>query len=146
MSGAQCRHPWRSLVFAALLLAVFCPATPAKESNASLKDAEQYVAKGDLKSAEIELRNAVRESPQDPMPRARLAQIYLEEGDGEAAEREARAAGDRNGDEAEYLPILANALLLQQKFADVAAVVKPGDRPPLSRASCGLRSALRRPV
>ena len=57
-------------------------ATPrAKESSVSVKEAEQYVTKGDLKAAEIELKNAIRQSPQDPTLRARLAQVYLQIGD-----------------------------------------------------------------
>ena len=96
----------------------------------SIKDAEQYAAKGDLKAAEIELRNAVRQSPDNPIIRARLAQIYLDLGDAASAEREARAARERNGDEADYLPILADALLRQGKFADVLDLIQPGDRAP----------------
>ena len=77
MPRARRRYPWRSLAFAAALCAIVCPAAHAKESSASVKDAEQYLAKGDLKAAEIELRNAIRESPQDPVLRARLAHVYL---------------------------------------------------------------------
>jgi Tfp pilus assembly protein PilF len=51
-----------------------------------MTDAEQYLAKGDLKAAEIELRNAVRQSPDNPVIRARLAQVYLDLGDATSAE------------------------------------------------------------
>src|SRR5262249_9489999 len=88
------------------------------------------IAKGDLKAAEIALRNAVRQSPDNPLIRARLAQVYLNLGDAASAEREARAARERNGDEADYLPILADALLRQGKFTDVFDPVRPGDRAP----------------
>ena len=95
-----------------------------------MTDAEQYLAKGDLKAAEIELRNAVRQSPDNPVIRARLAQVYLDLGDATSAEREARAARERNGDEAGYLIILAEALLRQGKFADLISLIQPGDRAP----------------
>src|SRR5436189_4717273 len=95
---------WRSFALAAMVLVVISAVANAKESSASIKDAEQYVAKGDLKAAEIELKNAVRQSPQDPILRARLAQLYLRLGDAAMAEREARAARERNGEEADYLP------------------------------------------
>jgi cellulose synthase operon protein C len=131
---------WRSAAFAAALLAITCLGANAKESSASIKDAEQYVAKGDLKAAEIELRNAVRQSPDNPVIRARLAQIYLDLGDATSAEREARAARERNGDEADYLPILSNALLRQGKFTDVLDLIEPGDRPPALESK--LRTAL----
>ena len=68
------------------------------------------MTKGNLKAAEIELRNAIREAPQDPVLRARLAEIYLQLGDAGLAEREARAARERNGNEADYLSVLADAL------------------------------------
>src|SRR6516164_2327574 len=130
MPKAQRHYLWRSLAFAGLLLAIACPFANAKDSSTTVKDAEQYLAKGDLKAAEIELRNAVRQSPDDPVIRARLAQVYLDLGDAASAEREARAARERNGDEADYLPILSGALLRQGKFADVLDLIQPGDRAP----------------
>ena len=92
MPEARRHHARRTLAFAAALLAIACLGANAKDSSTSVKDAEQYLAKGDLKAAEIELRNAVRQSPQDPVLRARLAQAYLQLGDPASAEREARAA------------------------------------------------------
>jgi len=86
------------------------------------------------------LRNAIRDAPQDPALRARLAQVYLQEGDAQAAEREARAARERNGNEADYLPVLADALLRQEKFANLIDLVQPGDRDPLLESK--LRTAL----
>ncbi len=103
MPQGRSRCPWRSVVFASAVAIFACPAAYAKDSTASVKDAEQYVAKGNLKAAEIELRNAIREAPQDPVLHARLADVYLQLGDPAAAEREARAALERNGDEADYL-------------------------------------------
>src|SRR5262245_11697753 len=98
--------PWRCAIFAIVVTATACPAVYAKDPAASVKEAEQYVAKGNLKAAEIELRNAVRESPHDPVLHARLAQVYLQRGDAAAAEREARSALERNGNEADYLLVL----------------------------------------
>src|SRR5215469_5651339 len=140
MPKARRHYLWRSSAFAATLLAITCLGANAKESISSLKDAEQYVAKGDLKAAEIELRNAVRQSPQDPLIRARLAQVYLNLGDFASAEREARAARERNGNEADYLPILADALLRQGKFTDVLDLIRLGERAPALESK--LRTAL----
>jgi putative PEP-CTERM system TPR-repeat lipoprotein len=134
------RHLCSFLAFAAALLTIVCLGADAKESSTSIKDAEQYVSKGDLKAAEIELRNAVRQSPDNPIIRARLAQVYLDLGDATSAEREARAARERNGDEADYLPILSNALLRQGKFTDVLDLIQPGDRTPALESK--LRTAL----
>src|SRR5205807_8392324 len=59
-----------------------------------------------------------------------FAQVYLGLGDVKAAEREARSARDLKGEEADYLFPLADALLAQGKFADIAAQIKPGNRAP----------------
>src|SRR5215471_4970167 len=139
---------WRCAVFAAAIAAVCSPAAYAKDTAASVKEAEQYAAKGNLKAAEIELRNAIRESPQDPLLHARLADVYLQLGDTAGAEREARSALERNGNEADYLAVLMDALLRQEKFANLLELVKPGDRNPaleskvrtaLGTAEAGLR-------
>jgi putative PEP-CTERM system TPR-repeat lipoprotein len=136
------------MAFAAAISVLACQAVYAKDTTASIKEAEQYVAKGNLKAAEIELRNAIRESPQDPVLHARLAEIYLQLGDVASAEREARSARERNGNEEDYIPVLADALLRQEKFAELQGLIQPGDRNPvleskvrtaLGTAAAGLR-------
>jgi len=128
MPGPHRHCLWRRLTFAVVVFASICPDARADKSAAFVKDAEQSIARGNLKAAEIEFKNAVRQSPQDPIIRVRLAQVYLQLGDAAAAESEARAAHERGGDEADYLPILAEALLRQYKFADVLDSIHPGDR------------------
>src|SRR6266536_782480 len=118
MPQAQRPCLWRSIALGAAVFTAISVTVAAKESSVSVKEAEQYVAKGDLKAAEIELKNAIRQSPQDPILRARLAQVYLQLGDAAMAEREARAARERNGNEADFVPTLADALLQQEKFTD----------------------------
>jgi cellulose synthase operon protein C len=148
MPYGERRRPWRRMVFAGAFAALACSAAYAKESTTYVREAEQYIAQGDLKAAEIQLRNAIREAPRDPVLRARLAEVYLREGDAVAAEREARAARERNGNEADYLSVLADALLRQDKFANLIDLVQPGGRDPvleskvrtvLGTAAAGLR-------
>jgi putative PEP-CTERM system TPR-repeat lipoprotein len=117
-----------------------CPVADAKDTSVPLKEAEEYVAKGNFKAAEIELRNAIREAPQDPVIRVRLAEVYLQLDEPLLAEREAKAARARNGDEADYLPVFADALLRQNKFAEVQDLIKPDDRNPVLESK--LRLAL----
>src|SRR5439155_3922077 len=93
----------------------------AKEPQSYLDNAQGYVAKGNFRAAEIELRNAAREAPQDAHVHALLAQVYLRLGDVKAAEREARSARDLKGEEADYLLPLANALLALGKFVVIHA-------------------------
>src|ERR1700737_4850028 len=145
MTQGERRCRWRRIVVAGAVAALAWSAAHAKDSTASLKEAEQSIVQGNLKAAEIQLRNAIRDAPQDPVPRARLADVYLQLGDAPAAEREARAARERNGNEADYLPVLADALLRQQKFADLSDLVQPGDRDPVLeskvRTALGLAAA-----
>src|SRR6516165_5461595 len=130
-----CRLTCASIIFLSV-----CAAAQAEDSTASIKDAEQYLATGNLKAAEVQFKKAVRQSPQDPVIRARLAEVYLRLDDAASAEREARAARERGGDETDYLPILADALLRQYKFADVLDLIRPGDRAPVLESR--IRTAL----
>ena len=121
----------RSWRFAAVAVALLAFGTAdAKEPQAYVSDAEQFIAKGDLRAAAVELRGAVRQSPDDPSLHARLAVVLERIGDYQGAEREALAARQSKGDEAVYLPPLTRALLQQKKFADILRLITPGDRPP----------------
>lgn len=131
MPMGQSRRVRCCAIFTAAFAVLINPGAFAKDSSSSAKEAEQSVAKGNLKAAEIELRNAIRETPQDPFLHARLADVYLQLGDVVTAEREARTARDNNGNEADYLAVLADALIRQEKFADLLDLVKPGDRDPV---------------
>src|SRR5438067_9388528 len=116
---------------ASIALLVFAySATLGKDLQGYLESAQSYSEKGNLKAAEIELRNAVRQAPQDAQIHARLAQVYLKLGEFASAEREARLARDLKGDEADYLLTLAESLMRQGKFADIPVQVKPGARTP----------------
>jgi cellulose synthase operon protein C len=140
MPDRERRWPWRRIVVAGAFATLAWSAAYAEDSTASIKEAEQSIAQGNLKAAEIELRNAIRNAPQDPVLRARLAEVYLQLGDAQSAEREARAARERKGNEADYLPVLADALLAQGKFADLIDLVQPGGRDPVLESK--VRTAL----
>jgi cellulose synthase operon protein C len=140
MTHGKRRCHWRRTVVAGAVAAFVWSAAHAKDSTAYVKEAEQYIVQGNLRAAELQLRNAIREAPQDPVLRARLAQVYLSLGDAISAEREARAAHERNGNEADYLPVLAEAMLGQQKFAALIELVQPGNRDPVLESK--VRTAL----
>jgi Tetratricopeptide repeat len=146
MRKTRCGFVELRTALAIVVLLATASSAVAAQSPASVKSADQYIANGNLKAAEIELRNAVRDAPQDPQLRIRLARVYLQLGDPISAEREARAARERNGAEADYLPVLDQALLRQGKFQELSDLVRPGNRPPLSKAKCAGHSVWRRPV
>jgi putative PEP-CTERM system TPR-repeat lipoprotein len=133
LQGRRCCL-WRSLAFVAATCLIACVTAHARDSSASVKEAEQYIAGGNLKAAVIELKNAVSGSPEDPAMRVQLAQVYFQLQDFASAEHEALAARELNGNEADYLPILADALLGQRKFKDVLDLIEPGDRHPVLEA------------
>lgn len=77
-----------------------------------LERAQEARARGNLREAQIELRNLVRDKPEDAAAHAALAAVSLDLGDTELAEREARAALEHGHDAA-----LATALLLRSYLA-----------------------------
>jgi predicted Zn-dependent protease len=81
MLQARRRLLWHRAAFAAAVFALASPASDAAESPAPVKNADHLVATGNPKATEIELRNAIQQSPQDPLLRAQLARVYLQLGD-----------------------------------------------------------------
>ena len=73
----------------------------------------------------------------------KIARLYFQLGDVASAEREARIARDLKGDEADYLPVLIDSLLVRKKFKDLFDSIEPGDRIPVleSRVRTALGTA-----
>lgn len=95
-----------SLLIAPLLMALPAQAQPAEQRAAAA------AARGDLRAAQIEWRNAVRQNPGSNAARLALAEASLEIGDGETAEREARAALQQGADPASATALLLRAYLV----------------------------------
>jgi putative PEP-CTERM system TPR-repeat lipoprotein len=95
----------------AVLLAGLLAAAPAFAQPAADR-ARAAQARGDLRAAQIEWRNAVRAEPNSAALRAGLAAASLELGDGDTAEVAARAALERGFD-----PVAGTALLLRSYAA-----------------------------
>ena len=88
--------------------------------------------KGDLKAAQIDLRNAIRADPQNADLAAHywLARVSLELGDPVAAEREAQAARSRGFDPHQTIPLLGQAMLTQNKYQQLLDSLKPDGKDP----------------
>ena len=100
-----------------------------------MSNARAALKKGDLKSAQIDLRNAVRSDPQNAEAHFLLGRVAIELGDPVAAEREATAAMARGYDPHQAAPLLAQALLTQNKNAELLEKLKPeGKDGPLDAA------------
>ena len=118
-----------------LLLTVWLGILPATAHADDLADARKALQKGDLRAAQINLRNAVRSDPQNAEAHFWLGKVSLELGDPVAAEREARAARDRGFDPHQAVPLLAQSLLAQQKAKDLLAELKPDGKDAVLDAS-----------
>jgi putative PEP-CTERM system TPR-repeat lipoprotein len=108
-----------------LLICVWVGVLPATARADSLADARKSMQKGDMRAAQIDLRNAVRSDPQNAEAHYWLSKVTLELGDAVAAEREARAARDRGFDPHQAVPLLAQAMLAQEKYKDLLSELQP---------------------
>jgi putative PEP-CTERM system TPR-repeat lipoprotein len=91
-------------------------------SQGSLAQAQQYVNDRDYDAALVVVKNLVAAEPDDAQLRWLLGQIYLEIEDGASAEKELRRAQSLGTEQDSFLPALARALLLQNKFDEVLAL------------------------
>ena len=115
----------RSKLLAAIAIGVWFGAWPMAAHADYMSNARASLKKGDLKSAQIDLRNAVRSDPQNAEARYWLGKVGLELGDPVAAEREASAEIERGYDPQQAYPLLGQALLTQGKHAQLLERLKP---------------------
>ncbi|TPG61078.1 PEP-CTERM system TPR-repeat protein PrsT [Roseomonas nepalensis] len=101
----------------ALLAGLSAAAVPALAQPMERARAAQ--AKGDLRTAQIELRNAVRDDPRSTAARLALVQASIDLGDGVTAEKEARAALEIGADPVVTTAALLRAYLVQGRHADL---------------------------
>ena len=110
-----------ALAFATTAMLSACDSSAKLTPEEHIQRAMNYGSKGELTSAVIELKNAVEKNPQNAQARLHLGQIYLEMGDGAAAEKELMNAQKQGGASAGIAVPLAKALQLQGKHKDVLA-------------------------
>ena len=88
-----------------IMMGAWIGAFPIAAHADYLSTAKARLKKGDLKSAQIDLRNAVRSDPQNAEAHYWLGRVAFELGDPVAAEREASAARDRGFDPHQTVPL-----------------------------------------
>ncbi|HEY1932186.1 MAG TPA: XrtA/PEP-CTERM system TPR-repeat protein PrsT [Acetobacteraceae bacterium] len=118
------RH--RSLIW--LLLGAWIGIWPLAAHADYLSSARNALKKGDLRTAQIDLRNAVRADPQNAEAHYYLGQVSFELGDPVAAEHEAAEAQNRGFDPHLAVRLLAQSLMAQGKFDDLLNRLKPGGK------------------
>lgn len=87
-----------------------------------VENARQFLHKGDLKSALIELKNSLQQNPENQQARVYLGQIYLQGSNFAATEKELKRAIELGADPNETHPYLAQALLQLRKLDEVLAL------------------------
>jgi putative PEP-CTERM system TPR-repeat lipoprotein len=108
----------------ALVTAALLAAAPA---FASMERGRAAQARGDLRAAQIEFRNAVRNAPNSAEARAALAGASLDLGDTDTAEKEARAALERGFDRAAGTALLIRSYLGRGRFQELLRDFPPPD-------------------
>ncbi len=108
----------RAVAALALLVGLAGGASVASESA---DKARLLFEKGDLRSAAIELKNRLQKDPNDAAARLLLAQIYLQVGNGAAAEKELRSASELGADASLWRLELIAALIAQAKYDEALA-------------------------
>jgi putative PEP-CTERM system TPR-repeat lipoprotein len=95
-----------------------------------LQRAEAAQARGDLRAAQIEYRNAVRAQPDNAAVRMGLARVSMDLGDPDTAEREARAALERGFDPAEATAVLMRSYVMRGRFRELLRDFPQPTQPP----------------
>ena len=104
--------------------------------------AKEYHDKGEYRAAVIEAKNALKVNSKNAEARWFLGQVYLEVGNGPAAEKELVRAQSLGVDDEAIIPLLLESLLLQAKYLKVLeqniAVLKSNNVLASAHASRGL--------
>jgi cellulose synthase operon protein C len=119
----------------ALLVGMWITVGPPSARADDLGDARRALSVGELRTAQIMLRNAVRSDPRNPAAHFLLGKVTIELGDPVAAEREAIAARDRGFDPRQSLTLLGQALLAQGKYDRILQALTPDEKDPQSDAA-----------
>ena len=118
---------------AVVLLVIALSACGNGDSASYVASAQKHLAKADYGAAIIELKNALKMTPNRADARFLLAQAFLASGNPAGAETEARKAVEFGYPADQALPLLLRALLLEGEYRKVVA--EPLDRRVLSPAA-----------
>lgn len=106
-----------------------------------LQRAETFAAAGDLRNAQVELRNALRARPDDADLHLRMAQLQMKLADPVAAQKEFRAAAALGADRWTIVPLLGEAMLAQGLNEETLAQVPArGPTPELTARNLLIRA------
>ena len=107
------------------LVLLFCTTLSVADSSQYLQEAKKYLADGEIKSAVIQLKNALQEDPANIDARLMLGQLYLRLGDGASAEKELKRAIKLRAGKERWQLALGQAYLLQRKYDELLSDIEP---------------------
>ncbi len=138
----------RKIIFAAVAVLVIAVGAAGGwfVYNHYLRDpvaaAQADLARGDIRAAQLELRNAVRNNPSNAVAHFELGKLQLKLGDPIAAEKELKAARAAGYQSTAIAPLLAQSYLPQQKYKDLLKEFPPAGLPPADAAPLLISRAL----
>ncbi len=108
-----------SLLPVCLFLILFFPSPGFSDTTETYQQAQQASAQGDFKTAQIHLKNILKEQPDNLQARIALADVYIHTGDGVAAEILLKKLIQQGVDDPEIQVMWVKANLVQGKFKHV---------------------------
>ena len=111
---------------------LYATAAPAATTEGFVQEAESYLQSGEINAAMIQLKNALRQDPDNARARLLLGETYLKQGQGAAATKELSRARKLGTDVNEVLVPLGRALIMQgahQKVLDDIQVPEDASAP-----------------
>lgn len=130
-----------SLLYQAVLLSLLQLGCSNSDESGQrhAEKAQEQAAQGELSAAAIEYKNALQKNPQDASARFALAELYLKQELGRAAEKELLQARQLGMDEDRIGVPLGEALLLSQDYKRVLDLVSPAAAKTLEKRADMLR-------
>lgn len=107
---------------------------PATSSSSPVERARNHYNRGDYRAATIELRNALRANPNSVPARLLQAQVHLRTAQGMPAQTEVEAARRAGAKKEDTRHLMAEAMVLQQRYADALEEAKADLVPPAHAA------------
>ncbi|MCG6965299.1 MAG: PEP-CTERM system TPR-repeat protein PrsT [Chromatiaceae bacterium] len=121
----------------ALMVVLMLQGARAASADDYVAEAQKYITSGEIKSAVIELKNALQSDPSNVQARLLLGSLYLRNADGPAAAKEYGRARDLGAGKDQWLPGYTRALILQGDFRALLDEVQVDDSLPV-----GMRAEL----
>ncbi len=113
------------IAIGAIALAFVTQLAFADSADEYLREAEMRLAKGEVKAAIIELKNALQADPSHIPSRLMLGSMYLRIADGPAAAKEFGRARDLGAAKKEWMPGYTRALTLLGEFGKIVDEIAP---------------------